>query len=374
MWTKEEIETWIFSKFEFIENVFTGYFKLLFGICFRPKKTFKDLHNNEVISPFIFFAMNLFFAGIFESFGNLNEFMEKLLKALILTTKPNFDEAFYSMLGLLAGTLLFIFIFRFVSKLSYASITKPVLYASFLFIPIVILNSLIGSFFISQLFKAFENLKIGPAFTYLFLIYILVFGWWSYVFYVSLRQNFAANINIQYGRNIFNALLFLCLITFVTTNIKNIEKISSLTYLSKYKNTADAAMSKNPPDYFSAATATMFMANTKSMSPYRRYCEKIRSVVYFSALINGFDIPFAISKLNKYQFEEVEKYYLNVIDKVAATSQSLEEHRYLKSIRQLLKDAEKDKQDEEYLYGEYKTTYSVGYGFRTQNTGIRIIP
>lgn len=161
MWTKEEVESWIFDKFEFVETVFIEYFRLLFGICIHPKKSLERIHNNERISPFVFFVINLFVAGTLESFGNLKEFIDKLLKSLVLTTKPTFDEAFYSMIGLLSGTLLFVFLFRLISgriikqKLSYSCITKPILYASFLYIPIVILNSLIASFMIGQLLQLF---------------------------------------------------------------------------------------------------------------------------------------------------------------------------------------------------------------------------
>ena len=96
----------------------------------------------------------------------------------------------------------------------------------------------------------------------------------------------------------------------------------------------------------------------------------MRSIVFFSTLVNGFDYNYAITKLNKGQFEEVEKYFTKVIDAVAAAPHTLDEHKYLKTIREILINAAKDKQDEKYVYGEYETSFGVGFGFRTANRGI----
>ena len=381
MWTKEEIESWIFDKFEYVETVFIEYFRLLIGICFHPNKSLKRIHNNEVISPFVFFFMNLFFTGILENFGNLKEFIDKLLKSLVLTSKPTFDEAFYSMIGLLSGTLLFIFLFRLISgriikqKLSYSCITKPILYASFLFVPIVILNNLISSFIMSQLLQLFGGNSNFSAFSLItFLLFIIIFGWWSYIVYIGLNINFDGDVNVKYGRSIIYTMLFLGIFSILTSNIENIEKISSLRYLANYKKTADEALAKNPQDFFTAGTATFLISSSKWLNPFRRYCEKMRSIVYFSTLINGFNLNYSITKLNNGQFEEVEKYYTKVIDTVAAAPHTSDEHKFLKKIRDILIEAAKDKHDEKYVYGVYENSFGVSFGFSTSNRGIRIIP
>ena len=67
MWSKEESENWIFNKLEFAETVFIEYFKILFGIWFHPRRTLELIKNNEIISPLVFFILNLFLTGILES-------------------------------------------------------------------------------------------------------------------------------------------------------------------------------------------------------------------------------------------------------------------------------------------------------------------
>jgi hypothetical protein len=378
MWSKEDAENKIFDALEFIDAVIIEYFKTIYGMLVHPKKTLENLHENEVVLPLIFFFLNLLITGILDSFGNLYEFINKVLKSLVLTTKPSFDDAFLSMLGLLSGTLIFLFLFRLIclkvlkQKLPYASIAKPAFYASFLFIPISILKDVTASVFSGQLLRAFGgNSNFAIVIIAIFIANTLILWWWSYIFDLGLKVQLP---NLNFFRGILFTLLIFVAMTAITSNVENIEKLSTLRYLKKYKLATDEALAKQPPDYFTAAVSTMFISQSKVLVPYRRYCENIRSIVYISTLIKGFDSGYAIKALSNNKYEEVESYFASTYEKVNAMPHTPEEYRHLKFLKDTLNNADKVKKEEKYIQGEYETSFGLQFGFSTTKESIRIIP
>lgn len=80
-------------------------------------------------------------------------------------------------------------------------------------------------------------------------------------------------------------------------------------------------------------------------------------------------------KINNDQFEEVEAYYVNSLEKVAATKHSFDEYKYLNTIKNILSDAKKDKEDIKYVRGEYVSSLSIfEVPFLGTSRGIKIIP
>lgn len=378
MWSKEDAENKIFDALEFIDTVIVQYFKAIYGISIHPKKTLKNLHENEVVSPFIFFSINLITAGILASFGNLYEYINKLLKSLILTTEPSYDEAFLSILGLLTGTLIYLFLLRVTCqkvikiKLTYASVTKSVLYASFLFIPISILKDIVSAIFINKFIRLFGgDSSFVAIFLFVFIANAIILWWWSYIIVIGLKFQLP---DLKFSRCIIFTLLVFVSLTAVTSNVENFEKLSTLRYLKNYKSVTDEALAKQPPDYFTAAASTMFISQSKALVPYRRYCESIRSIVYISKLINGFDSNYAIKALNNKKYEEIENYFVGAYEKVNAMPHTPEEYRHLKFLKDTLNNAEKIKKEEKYIQGEYETSFGLQFGFSTTKEGIRVVP
>lgn len=379
MWSKEEAENKIFDALEFIDTVIIGYVKTFYGILVHPKRTLEYLHKVEVISPFIFFLLNLLVAGVLASFGNICDFISKVLKSLVLTTKPSFDDAFFSMLGLLSGTLIFLFLFRLIclkaikERLPYVSITKPILYASFLFMPISILKDIISYVFTGQMFRVLggdSNLIV--LILTVFIANILILWWWSYIINLGLKIQIGGSL--KFSRSILFTLLIFVAVTAVTSNIENLEKLSTLTYLIKYKSATNEALAKQPPDYFTAAMSTGLISQSKVLVPYRRYCESIRSIVYLSMLIKGFDSDYTIKSLSNNRFEEIQSYFYNVYDKVNASPHTPNEFIYLKILNETLHNADKIRKDENYIQGVYETTFGLQFGLSTSKEGIRIVP
>jgi hypothetical protein len=385
MWSKEDAENWFFKQLELIETIVVEYFRLFFGILFRPKTTLRNTHDKEIVTPFIFFVINLISVGIVDA-ANIFDFLKVILKSLVLTTKPTFDEAFYSILGLLIGTLLFIYIFRFVSgriaktKLQFKIIVKPILYASFLFIPISVIKEVINMFVLGR-FLSLINAFIGGSYLFIIFIastagvYLVMLCWWLYVVYLALQVNLGEKSNFKSSYGIALTLICYFVISIPIANLDNMHKIATIYQLNKYKNEVDVALAKQPPDYFSAAGATMFLSGGEEATPYRRYCEKIRAITYFSKLVNGFDANEQLVKINNGQYEDVEEYYIKMIEKVAATNHSLEEYKYLNTIKNLIDNAKKDKEDKKYVRGEYISSLSFfELQFLGKSHSIRIIP
>lgn len=354
MWSQEDAENWFVNKLELIETIVVEYCRLFFGILFRPKSTLLNAFDKETVTPLIFFSINLVAVAIVES-ADVLAFLKVIFKSLVLTR--SFDDAFYSTLELLIGTLLFIYLFRFVSgriadtKLSFKIIVKSILYASFLFVPISVTKELIsivvfGSF--ASLISSFmgENHDLLFFVSSTAVIYLTMLCWWLYIIFLTLKIQIGDKLNFKIRHAIALTLIYYFLISIPLSNIANINKIATIYQINKHTNDVHAALAKQPPDYFTAAVDTMFLSGTKEATPYRRYCEKIRAVTYFSKLINGFDADKQLVKINNGQFEEVETYYSNSIEKVAATNHSLDEYKYLNTIKNILSDAKKDKEDQ----------------------------
>ena len=383
MWSQEDAENWFVNKLELIETIVVEYCRLFFGILFRPKSTLLNAFDKETVTPLIFFSINLVAVAIVES-ADVLAFLKVIFKSLVLTR--SFDDAFYSTLELLIGTLLFIYLFRFVSgriadtKLSFKIIVKSILYASFLFVPISVTKELIsivvfGSF--ASLISSFmgENHDLLFFVSSTAVIYLTMLCWWLYIIFLTLKIQIGDKLNFKIRHAIALTLIYYFLISIPLSNIANINKIATIYQINKHTNDVHAALAKQPPDYFTAAVDTMFLSGTKEATPYRRYCEKIRAVTYFSKLINGFDADKQLVKINNGQFEEVETYYSNSIEKVAATNHSLDEYKYLNTIKNILSDAKKDKEDIKYVRGEYVSSLSIfEVPFLGTSRGIKIIP
>lgn len=379
MWSKEEAESKVFNTFEFLETVLVEYSKNLYGMCLHPKTTIERLNENEVISSLLFFVINVFLAAVIQSFGNLQEFINKVLKSLVLTTKPSFDDAFMSMLGLFAGTLVFLPLLKFliinISKVrvDYKEITIAVARASFLFIPISVLNNVISSFFLSYFIKI-----LAPNSTPLVSLFGIwgaegvLYWWWSWIVLIGLKGGITEDIKI--GRSITAAVFIMFIASSIIANLENFEKISTLRHLISYKSTTDNALAKQPPEYLKAATSTMFISQSKVLTPYRRYCETIRATAYLSGLIPGFDTSKAILALKSDNFEGVEEYYSKAFEIVYKYDHTPEEYRNLKMLKVFLENAEKIKKEENFVRGEYESSFGFQFGYSSKNEGLRIIP
>lgn len=379
MWSKEEVEGKVFNTFEFVETVLVEYSKNLYGMCLHPKKTIEKLNKSEVVSSLLFFVMNVFLAAMIQSFGNLQKFINKVLKLLVLTAKPSFDDAFMSMLGLFVGTLVFLPLLKlviiYISKVrvGYKEITIAVARASFLFIPISVLNNVISSFFLSHFIK-----KLAPNSTLLvslFGVWVaegVLYWWWALIVLIGLKG--ATTEEIKIGRSITVAVFIMFVASSIITNLENFEKISTLRHLISYKSTTDEALAKQPPEYLKAATSTMFISHSKVLTPYRRYCETIRATAYLSGLIPGFDTSKAILALQGNNFEGVEQYFSKAFEIVYKYEHTPEEYRNLKLLKVFLENAERIKKEETFIRGEYESSFGFQFGYSSKNEGLRIIP
>ncbi len=206
-------------------------------------------------------------------------------------------------------------------------------------------------------------------------IYFVMLFWWLYIVYLGLKLNLGDAQFHSPRKLITLTCLSYILILIPIANIDNIQKIATIYQLNKHKNEVELALAQQPPDYFSAAGATLFISSVKELTPYRRYCEKIRSVVYFSKLVTGFDSDTELIKINNGRFEDVEDYYIRSVAQVSAMPHSIDEYRHITTIKNVLTEAKKEKDDIKFVHGEYISNLSVfEIPFFSTLPSIRIIP
>lgn len=378
MWTKEEAESWIFQQLEYIELLILEYFNTLIGFIKKPIPTTIRLINDEKISPFIFFIINVVIAAAIEN----GELFRTLLKSVVLTAKPTWDDNLWSILSLIVGSLLFVLLFRATAyyatriKLPYSNITRSILYASFTFAPIALIKLILAGILINNILPiadAFIAQSILTTFVTVTVAFVFIF-WWAFIVFTWLKLSISESI-IPYRKILFKTIFAYFVVTLIAINIKHIADLQSLAQANGYKRVVDGSLSKSPPDYFAAATASMFTSNIKQLTPYRRYCEKLRTVVYLSKFVSGFDFDYGIKTLTKSDFEEVEKYYSGIFSKVDSIKLSEDENRKLSTIKFLLQDAKKEKDDRNFIKGEYVSTFRfVELPIHSDNKYIRLIP
>lgn len=384
MWSQTTIESWIFNKLEFVETIIVEYIITLWGMLIHPRTTLKKVFDKEIVSSFIFFFINLSLVTIINNFYNVNELIKILLKSFSVTTKPTSDDVLFSMLGILIGTLLFTYLFRFISfliarkKVPFDSIMKPIFYSSFLFIPIMVFKKIVCFLIYGQLISLFNGEYDFIIFMIIiFLVYILMLFWWTYVFYLGLKIKSGENPGIKYSLITTLTLICFIFISFLTSNIDNFQKIPNIYMYEKCTLEANIALTKKPPDYLFAANVMSMRSAIKGLAPRRRYCDRIISMIYFSKLVNGFETDIVMNKLNENKYEEIESYYENNFDKIINLPHTHYEKKYLDIIKNLLRDIKKDEDDIRYVRDDNETKFTFTFpliAIEKRSHDLRIIP
>ncbi|QWV94649.1 hypothetical protein KP004_05555 [Geomonas oryzisoli] len=377
VWSKSEIENKVFSLIKFVDAVLINYSKNLIGFCFFPKRTLCVSKSSETISPLLFFCINLLLTAVIRSFGNLYGFSTKIVN-LVISKDTKVDDTILTMFGIVCGTIIFCILVKHMinstgKDVSYELILKSVAYASFLFVPIEVLNIVIDHVFFGNIFNYFgdEN-QFSYSLLWIFACKAFLYFWWARTVWLSMCIDVSNAVPLVRALGI--SVTVMIIINTVALNLKNIERLSTLPFLDECRTVAIEASTGRPPNYVKAAGATMFLAQSNALPPYRRYCENIRAATYLSGLVQGFNVTSSMTALDNKKFETVEAYMLATHKKVSENTHTPEEHKILKAIKDHLVSAKKLKNDENYITGEYDGIFHLEAGYSSNAKGIRIIP
>ncbi len=382
MLQKKAIEKRVFNFIEFVETVVIQYFSILFGTLTKPQETIRKIQFSENISPLLFFTINVVVAALIEDATDSNSLLDVLLKSVVLTKEPKWDDKLWSILGLFLGSFLLVFIIRAVShivtgsKVVISMVTKSICYASFTFVPIVIAKFVISVAFFAGFYEIYGSVKQNPIFSALIAVALALsfYIWWSKILLSWLKSYLPDSLRLIRVVT-FSLIVFFILKGFAYNfdSLKQIQTISKLTGSDRY---VTKSLEKSPPDYASAAAARMLISDTEELSPYRRYCEKIKAITYFANSIPIFDCNNALIALEQSKYELLEKYFSDVIHKANKSTLTISQQRQLEFINKLLSDAKKEKTKEGFNASKYETRIAfMKFPFYdTSNKYLRFLP
>lgn len=382
MLQKKEIEKRVFNFIEFVETVVIQYLSILFGTLTKPQETIRKIQFSEKISPLLFFTINIVVAALIEDATDSNSLLGVLLKSVVLTKEPKWDDKLWSIVGLFLGSFLLVLIIRAVShiitgsKVVVSMATKAVCYASFTFVPIVIVKFVLSVAFFAGFYEIYGSLKQNPILSAFIAVALALsfYIWWSKILLSWLKSYLPDNLRLI-RVIVFSLIAFFILKGFAYNfdSLKNIQTISKLTGSDRY---VTKSLEKSPPDYTSAAAAQMLFSDTEELSPYRRYCEKIKAITYFASSIPIFDFNNALISLKQSEYESLEKYFNDVIPKINRSTLTISQQSQLEFMSKLLGDAKKEKTKEGFNASKYETRISfMKFPFYdTSNKYLRFLP
>ena len=382
MLQRKAIEKRVFTLIEFVETVIIQYFSILFGTLTKPQETIQKIQFSEKISPLLFFIINVVIAALIEGATDSNSLLEVLLKSVVLTKEPKWDDKLWSILGLFLGSFLLVLIIRAVSymvtgrKVVVNMATKSLCYASFTFVPIVIAKFVLSVAFFAGFYEIYGSLKHNPILSALIAVALALsfYIWWSIIL-LSWLKSYLHDSSKLIRVLVFSLIAFFLLKGFAY-NFDSLEKIQTISKLTGSDRYVTKSLEKSPPDYTSAAAARMLISDTEELSPYRRYCEKIKAITYFANGIPIFDFDNALIALKQSKYELLDKYFSDTISKANKSALSISQQRQLGFMNKLLGDAKKEKSKEGFNASKYETSIAfMKFPFYdTSNKYLRLLP
>lgn len=382
MLEKKKLENKTFVFIEFIETLVSQYLSILVGTIIGPRKTICKISISEKVSPLLLLVINVVIAALVEDASDSNSLFDVLLKSLILTTKPTWNDKLWSIFGLLLGTFLLILIMRAVSKLLtgmsvvLSMATKAICYGSFTFVPIVItkfaFTSVVFTYFYDLYYAAKENILASAII--LTLLVFVIYWWWSFIVLLWLKS-YQPDIKKPNRTLLYSILIFFALRS-VSYNLDFFGKIRTVSELVGSDRYVTKSLEKNPPDYTSAAVARMLISDKEELSPYRRYCEKMKAVTYLANGIPLFDFKNALLALKLSKYELLEKYFVENLPKVDKSTLTAPQHRQVEFMETLINGVKKEKAKEGFNEHQYETSISFMKlpFYDTSNKYLRLIP
>lgn len=382
MLQRKELESKVFDLIEFIETVIIQYVSILIGTIIKPKETIKRISFSEKISPLLLLVINVVVAALIEDATDSKSLLDVLLKSIILTTKPTWNDKLWSILGLLLGTFLLVLIVREVSRMLtgrrvvLSMATKSICYGSFTFVPIVIAKFIFATAFFAGFYDVYNNVKQHPV-TSTIAVVVLVLSfyiWWSMIVLLWLRSYLP---DIQKPKAILAySLIAFFILKGLAYNSNSLGKIQTMSKLFGSDRYVSKSLEKNPPDYTSAAVARMLISDTEELSSYRRYCEKIKALTYFANGILPFDFYHAVKALTQSKYDMLEKYFSDAIPKVNRSTLTIPQHRQIECMEKLLNDAKKEKTKDGFSTDKYETsiTFMQFPFYDKSNIYLRFLP
>jgi hypothetical protein len=382
MLQRKELESKVFGLIEFVETVIVQYISILIGTLIRPKETIRKIRFSEKVSPLLLLIINVVIAALIEDATDSNSLLGILLKSLILTTKPTWNDKLWSILGLLLGSFLLVLVIRTVSrvltgkKIVLSMATKSICYGSFTFAPIVIAKFVFTNIFFAAFYDIYNNVKQYPIASSIIvtMLALSIYLWWSMIVLLWLNSYLP---NIQRPKAILAySLIAFFILKGVAYNFDSLEKIQTMSKLTGSARYVMKSLEKSPPDYISAAAAQMLLSDTEDFSPYRRYSEKIKAMTYFANGIAIFDFNNAVIALKQSKYELLEKYFSDAIPKANKSTLTISQQRQLEFMEKLLSDAKKEKTKDGFSARKYEISIAfIKFPFfDTSNKYMRFLP
>jgi len=383
--TKDEVENWLFGSIDIVEQFIIGYIKTCVGIVFSPKMTLTRLFNEEEkISPIFYFLFNIILVVV--DGKTLSDLLNAAIKNVLLTSKPTWDNTFLGLLSYIAGLIVFVIAYHFTenrcfkTKSSIKDICNAFMYASFLFIPIIIINKLIYFIFyynVSEILSQFINLQ-DPIILLKLLLLVLVissvyFIWWSYLVFIALKIR-SLYTNIQIVKLLTMTLLFLLMINAFISNFSNLSKMIELIRSVQSKSQMDNALKKIPPDYLKISFILWSTSDKDIFSPYIKYKSSLALVAYMMAYLEHPKAAEGLIYVSNKNYVAIEKLYASDIENAFKLSMTEQQRRYFKMMKDSLDNAKKQKSLPDFGIGDDLVRLSVGLSSNSDFYYIKLLP
>ena len=317
---KNKIDIWIYENIELIELFIISYVKTSFGIIFSPRKTLTRLMTSEEkISPIVYFIFNIFivvvdgktFKGLFES----------ALKNVLLTAKPTWDTAFIDFISYIIGLLAFIMVFRFVERKPQGNRTpttlifKSITYASFTFLPVVLLNQVIYFILNFRYTAELWHIMITPEpsrfvrlLVFFFSLWFIHLCWWSYLVYCALHV-YSPYSNFKLVKYLSLTLALIGVISVILPCIRDYSKlvnsISLIQSTIEYKD----ELKKPSPDYLHIGMILWSLSKNDTLPPYERYKSSVKSTAYLMTFLKNSKSIEGLKYVELENYDAIEKLF-----------------------------------------------------------------